>query len=186
MLLAPVAKDFYPSLVTRLAALARSQQSYLGLAPQGWLRAWDETGLVRPRDLPPRQLAILRLCACVILSREDLAGQQPTSRRLARAEATLRVWMTYATGMIVTRGRAGAELWQSGAITLYPGFQVNEVDPTGAGDVFAMTYLCALAATGSAEQAIVEANLIAALSVEGHGMAGIQPPAVAHARFSSS
>jgi sugar/nucleoside kinase (ribokinase family) len=184
-LLAPVAKDFYPSLVTRLCAIMAGQQSYLGLAPQGWLRAWDETGLVRPRDLPQRSLALLQMCACVFLSREDLAGSPPTPLRLARVEAILRAWVSHTTRMIVTRGRAGAELWQSGSVTLYPGFPANEIDPTGAGDVFAMTFLCSLAAIGSVEQAIVEANQIAALSVEGQGMISIQSPAVAHARFAS-
>jgi sugar/nucleoside kinase (ribokinase family) len=184
-LLAPVAKDYYPSLVMRLHALMADRQGYLGLAPQGWLRAWDETGLVRPRDLPPRSLALLRLCAFVFLSREDLTGPQPTPRRQARVDATLRTWTVHATRMIVTGGRAGAELWQSGAITSYPGFPVSELDPTGAGDVFAMTFLCAFAATGSVEQAMVEANQVAALSVEGQGMSGIQPPTVAHTRFSS-
>ena len=54
-----------------------------------------------------------------------------------------------------------------------PAYPINEVDPTGAGDVFAAAFLTHLHKHGNPEQAIDFANCTASFSVEQAGIAGI-------------
>ncbi len=176
-LLAPVAQEFDPDIFTALHCPT------LGLAPQGWLRQWDEDGYVRPAPLDPRASKLLGACSALVLSREDLTGPGASRDALARAEETLHTWAMKTPRLVVTCGREGAELWREGRIALFPAFPTQEVDPTGAGDVFAMTFLCALASGTTPEQAMDEANQVAAISVEGVGMSAIPTPEAAHARF---
>ena len=176
-LLAPVARELDPDIAGTLRCAT------LGVAPQGWLRQSDEKGLVRPSILVERASDLLSSCSALILSREDLTGPDATSDALTRAEETLRAWSTRTAHLVVTRGREGAELWRGGRMELFPAFPANEVDPTGAGDVFAMTFLCAVAHGVSPEQAMVEANQVAALSVEGIGITAIPSPETARVHF---
>lgn len=176
-LLAPVAREVDPGLVAALGART------LGLAAQGWLRAWDGSGRVRPADLDVAAFDALSAFGVVIVSREDLTGPDAPPNAVAEADNTLDDWATRVPLVAVTRGRDGAELWRAGRIDLLPGFPAREVDPTGAGDVFAATLVCALAAGAAPEQAGVEANQVAACSVEGVGASAIPTPAQARARF---
>ncbi|HEU0028570.1 MAG TPA: PfkB family carbohydrate kinase [Ktedonobacterales bacterium] len=178
-LLAPVAQELDPSI----AAALRS--ATLGIAPQGWLRAWDEQGRVRPTPLSPAARALLASCSSVILSCDDLTGPGAAPDALAQAEQTLREWAARAPCLVVTHGREGADLWRDGRTELFPAFPAREVDPTGAGDVFAMTLLCALADGATPEMAMTEASQVAALSVEGIGMTAIPTPDAARAHFTA-
>jgi sugar/nucleoside kinase (ribokinase family) len=54
-----------------------------------------------------------------------------------------------------------------------PGFPAVEVDPTGAGDVFAAAFLVRLQETEDPVQAARFANAVASFCVEGPGVAGI-------------
>ncbi len=179
VLLAPVAREFNPSIAAALRWVT------LGLAPQGWLRQWDANGRVCPAPLDARAGDLFGSCAALILSREDLTGPGATPDALARAEETLRAWSARTPCLVVTRGREGAELWRGGRVELFPAFPAHEMDPTGAGDVFAMTFLCALAAGAPAELAVIEANQVAALSVEGSGVSAIPTPEAARAHFAA-
>jgi 1D-myo-inositol 3-kinase len=176
-LLAPVAREFDPSIAASLGCAT------LGLAPQGWLRQWDEQGVVRPAPLDARASDLLGSCSALVLSREDLTGPDAPPEALAQADETLGAWAAHTPNLVVTRGRAGAELWRCGRNEFFPAFPAHEVDPTGAGDVFAMTFLCALAAGATLENAMIEANQVAALSVEGVGIAAIPTPDAARTRF---
>lgn len=178
VLLAPVAGELDPRVGEGLSATT------LGLAPQGWLRQWDADGRVYPSALNPRAEEILPRCAALILSHEDLAGAEASPDALERAELTLRRWAWRVSCLAITCGSRGAELWRGTRKDVFPGLQVRETDPTGAGDVFAMTFLCGLAAGSAPEVAMAEANAVAALSVEGLGVTTIPTPEAARARFS--
>ena len=54
-----------------------------------------------------------------------------------------------------------------------PAYQANEVDPTGAGDVFATAFFVRLHETGDAVQAARFANAAASFVVEGPGVSCI-------------
>ena len=176
-LLAPVAQELRPVVAASLRCAT------LGVALQGWLRAWDEQGRVRPAPLSARAADLLAACSALVLSGDDLTGPDATPDAIAQAEQTVGEWAARARCLVVTRGREGADLWHGGRPVLFPAFPAREVDPTGAGDVFAMTFLCALAAGAKAETAMREASQVAALSVEGTGMAAIPTPEAARARF---
>ena len=176
-LLAPVAHEFGAEIAESLRART------LGLAPQGWLRVWDADGRVWPASFAASQMALLGRCAAVVVSSEDLVGVAPSDDARSRAEETARNLAGRVACLVVTRGPAGAEVWQEGRAELIAGFPAHELDPTGAGDVFAMTLLCALAAGATPAQAAREANQVAALSVEGVGASAIPTPEAARARF---
>ncbi|HEX8732943.1 MAG TPA: PfkB family carbohydrate kinase [Ktedonobacterales bacterium] len=176
-LVAPVARELSPDLADGLTA------EVIGATPQGWLRAWDGDGRVRPRVLDPAETNALRRYSALILSREDLAGVGADGAALAEAERTLEVWARLGPLLAVTCGPDGAEVWRSGRVERFPGFPATEVDPTGAGDVFAATFLCALAATHDPATAMDMANRVAALAVEGVGVAAIPTPERIAARY---
>lgn len=176
-LLAPVAGELTPALAGELRA------RILGAAPQGWLRQWGADGRVRPRQLSAAELNALSTLAALILSREDLTGPDADPEAQAHAERTLRDWARRLPLLAVTCGAAGAELWRAGGVERFPGYPAREVDPTGAGDVFATAFLCALADSGDAGSAIDLANRIAALSVEGVGPSAIPTPAQVAAHY---
>jgi sugar/nucleoside kinase (ribokinase family) len=176
-LLAPVARELSPRLAEGLTA------DVIGATPQGWLRQWDADGRVRPRALDAAETEALRRYSALILSREDLAGAGADAAALAQAERTLTEWARLTPLLAVTCGPDGADLWRDGVAVRYPGFPAREVDPTGAGDVFAATFLCALAATADPVTAMDMANRVAALAVEGIGAAGIPTPEQIAARY---
>jgi sugar/nucleoside kinase (ribokinase family) len=98
-----------------------------------------------------------------VLSEEDVAQDEGAVRNLA---AMARV-------TAVTRGRAGATIYWQGLSCDLPAFRAREVDPTGAGDVFAAAFLVRLHETGDPFAAAQFANCAASLSIEGAGTAGI-------------
>ena len=176
-LLAPVANEVAPDLSTGLAARV------IGAAPQGWLRQWGADGRIHPRRLGPSGTEALRQFSALILSREDLTGPAADAAAQANAEQILAEWARVVPLVVVTRGPEGAELRRGGAVERFAGYPAHELDPTGAGDVFAATFLCALAASGDAAAAVDRANRVAALSVEGLGASAIPTPAQVATRY---
>ncbi|HET9111759.1 MAG TPA: PfkB family carbohydrate kinase [Ktedonobacterales bacterium] len=179
-LLAPVAGEVAPSLADSLHA------PVIGAAPQGWLREWDADGRVRPRDLTEDEAEALGRLSALVLSREDLTGPGADSATLAATSQTLAEWSRLVPSLVVTRGPEGADLWRAGVAERHPGCAVREVDPTGAGDVFAMSFVGALGRGGEAGEAVDFANRVAALSVEGEGHSAIPTPQQIAARYPMS
>ncbi|HZC04151.1 MAG TPA: PfkB family carbohydrate kinase [Ktedonobacterales bacterium] len=179
-LLAPVAGELSPSLAGELRA------RITGAAPQGWLREWDADGRVRPRRLANDEVAALSDLSALILSREDLTGPGADAAALKAAGHTIAQWTRLAPLIAMTRGPDGADLWRAGIVERRPGCPAREVDPTGAGDVFAAAFLCALGSGTDAVAAIDFANRVAALSVEGVGHTTIPTPQEIAARYPSA
>jgi hypothetical protein len=156
VLLAPLAHELEENMVDLFP------RSMVALAPQGWLRQWDDRGRVSPRTWP----AAGRLPSrphVLIFSLEDVGGD------LKRAEALA----SLTTVAVLTRGAEGATLFQGGESIHYPAVPVREEDPTGAGDVFAAAFLIRWTETDAAGEAVRFANCAAGLSVAGRGLAGI-------------
>jgi len=150
--LAPIADEVDPDWAGRFP------DSVLGLTPQGWLRAWDGEGRVFPRDW--RDAArILPLATAVVLSEEDLgsANQLTLFRRYSRL-------------LVLTAGAQGCHVYWRGEQRHFSAPAVNQVDPTGAGDIFAAAFFLRLAQTENPWQAAEFANRIAALSVTADGL----------------
>lgn len=78
--------------------------------------------------------------------------------------------------VVVTQGAQGCTVYTTTTTIPVPGFQVTEVDPTGAGDCFDAGFLVQWLAGASLVQAARFANACGALAVTQQGpMAGAQP-----------
>jgi len=96
--------------------------------------------------------------------------------RVDDTEEALRELGKRAGLVVVKRGPAGAMALQSGQILHSPGFQVNSVDTTGAGDSFNAGFLFAyVVQQRPLEEALRFANACGALSTTGYGGTAAQP-----------
>lgn len=143
----------------------------LGVTPQGWLRQWDENGLVHPVRWACAERVLARADA-LVLSMEDLGGDWGELERLRRLARLL----------VLTDGRHGAVVYQDGMTIRVPAFHVKEVDPTGAGDVFAAALFLRLAESGDAEEAARFANSAASFLVEAPGLSRLPSKAMVEER----
>jgi sugar/nucleoside kinase (ribokinase family) len=105
-----------------------------GLCAQGLVRVVGPDGAVTqpPWDPSPTLLSAVDV---VVLSEDDLRGQGNLLDRLVAAVPVV----------AFTRGARGCDIIVRGHITRVGVFPVEEVDPTGAGDVFAAGFLFAMA-----------------------------------------
>jgi 1D-myo-inositol 3-kinase len=135
--------------------------------PQGWMRQWDETGRVTAKPWQNAE-AILPHLSVLVLSLEDI--DQDLSR--------LDPWFAHVGLIVITEYRDGSTIYQrqaDGSIVqskILPR-PANEVDPTGAGDVFATAFVIRLQETGDPLQAARFANITASFSVEHPGVTGV-------------
>ena len=136
--------------------------------PQGWFRSWNETGYITLGKWPGAERLLPYLTA-LVLSEEDVCGDPSFIERCAAMTRTL----------VVTRGARGATVYHGGEVRHFPTRPAHEVDPTGAGDVFAAAFLIRLhetAASPSGEdpwEAARFANVVGSFSVEGLGILAI-------------
>jgi sugar/nucleoside kinase (ribokinase family) len=134
----------------------------LGLTPQGWMRAWDGSGRVRATAWESAGQA-LRESDAVVLSVEDVSGDESVIEMMA-LEARI---------LAVTEGPAGARLYWNGDLRRFHAPEVEEVDATGAGDIFAAGFFARLHATRDPWEAARFATKLAACSVGRRGLDGI-------------
>ena len=166
VLLAPLAGEVDPTLASGLRSPLHAVRA---ATPQGWLRRWDADGLVSPRD-PDLVEQILPLLDALILSYEDLPPYSDTGGR----DALLTKWAVTVPLVVATCGRDGAVLFRTGEKpNTCAGYPAEEIDPTGAGDVFAAAFLVELYRSGDPGTAVDFANRVAACSVEHIGVGGI-------------
>ncbi len=135
----------------------------IGATLQGWLRAWSpDNGRVSPVAWRHAETYLDRLDV-VTFSAEDLGGDMVLVEEYA----------TRARLAVVTENRHGCVVWQHGARRRFPAYDVAEVDPTGAGDVFATAFLLRYGETKDIETAAQFANCVASFVVEGRGAEAI-------------
>jgi 1D-myo-inositol 3-kinase len=173
-LLGPIADEIAPDLAAALRGPLRAA------TPQGWLRAWDAEGRVSPIPWGSAD-AIVPNLTDLILSIEDLATAVGTGNGVAQIEA----WATQIPRVVLTDGPHDATLWEHGRREYIPAIPVAEVDPTGAGDVFACAYLIGLIQeNGPFPLAAVRyAHAAASFVVQSPGTAGIPTPEQIAARL---
>ena len=143
------------------------------LAAQGYLRAWDADGTVRPRAWEGAADAV-RSVDATVLSEEDLADPRDAER-----------WAAHGA-VVVTCAERGARVLTREAAVEVAGFRADRVvDPTGAGDAFAAGLAIALAEGNELAAAARFANAVASFAVEGIGQAGLADRARVEARLGS-
>jgi len=136
--------------------------SLVGVTPQGWLRRWDADGFVSPTTWD-RAAEVVPRVQVVILSLEDVGGDQGVIDYLA----------SMANILVVTAGWNGSTVYYAHQVRHFPAQEVEEVDPTGAGDVYAAAYLVRLEETGDPWESARFANCVAGFSVTKPGLSGI-------------
>lgn len=156
--LGPLAGEIDP------VALAGHAPRWLGATPQGWLRRWDATGLVALGP-PADPVAFARASLRVLVMSE---GAEATCAEPLFAPVLARGGL-----VVVTRGAAGSLLHQGNDIVPVGAYRVEEVDPTGAGDVFAAVLMVRLAAGDAPAAAAAYASAAGALTVTGRGLAAV-------------
>lgn len=153
--LGPVAQEVDPALVDAFPG------SFLGITPQGWMRRWDAEGRVLPAPWECAERFLARADA-VVLSEEDIGGDA----------ALLARWAAHAPVLVVTRGAAGCTVHTGEKVYDLRGLSVREVDPTGAGDIFAASFFSELAQREHPLEAAQMANCLAGFSVTRSGLSG--------------
>jgi 1D-myo-inositol 3-kinase len=139
-----------------------SERALVGVMPQGFFRMWNDHGQVHFAEWDPPRPVLGRINLLVI-SELDV----PDPHRLARD------WGTLVDIVVVTQAERGAIVYEGGVPCHYPARPACQIDPTGAGDVFAAAFLIRMAETRHASEAAAFANAVASFSVEGPGILGI-------------
>lgn len=177
VLLGPLAQELSPDV---FSIFTRRPDVLIAATPQGWLRRWDHDGRVWPTPWQDAE-AILPLLDALILSHDDLLPFADGQRD--EADAILARWSTLVPLLVATDGRHGASLFRNGSAQRFPAYPAREVDPTGAGDVFAAAFLIHLQQHRDAPAAVDFANCVASFSIEQTGTEGIPDLSMVNARL---
>lgn len=155
----PLANEIDPSLARAFP------DSMVGLTPQGWLREWDASGRVRLGEWPEARY-VLEKANAAVLSVEDVQGDE---NRIEEMSSSIRI-------LVVTEGAAGCRVYWNGDLRRFRAPATQEVDPVGAGDIFAAAFFYRLANTRDPWEAARFANQIASRSVTRRGLLGVPTP----------
>ncbi len=162
VLLGPLVDEIEPDI-----AAIFNPGSLVVAVPQGWMRSWDASGRVHSKPWASASQIAPHL-SVLVLSLEDI--DYDTSR--------LEPLFDHLSLVVLTEYRDGSTIYQrrpDGAITTtkVPPRPAREVDPTGAGDIFATAFTIRLQETGDPVQAARFANITASYGVEGYGVSAI-------------
>lgn len=154
--LGPVAGEVHPQLAQAF------QHVTLGATPQGWMRGWDANGLVHFSEWPEAGY-VLGFCQAAVMSIEDIQADEGLVEQFA---SQVRI-------LAVTEGAQGARIFWNGDVRRFRPPKMVEIDPTGAGDIFAAAFFIRLHATHNPWEAARFATQLAAYSVQRRGLEGI-------------
>ena len=154
--LGPVSQEVEPSLVRNFP------DALIGVTPQGWLRSWNQEGFVSHTEWPEARFVLERSGAAII-SVDDVEGDESRIEEMA----------AYCRTLVVTDNREGSRIFWNGDVRRFRPPDVQEVDPTGAGDIYAAAFFARLYSTRDPWEAARFATQLAALSVTRRGLQGI-------------
>ena len=122
---------------------------------QGWTRGWDRNGKVQ--HLEWKGDNVLPYVDAAICSTEDLHSYSDITR-----------WKDMVPILILTKGQKGATLYTQGNTIEFDSIPINQIDPTGAGDVFTAAFIIEYKDTGDYEHSARFATIAAGKSVAGY------------------
>jgi sugar/nucleoside kinase (ribokinase family) len=154
--LGPVVHEVDPAYASRFSS------SLLGITPQGWMRTWDEAGHVKPQPWASSELLGAQAGA-VVISREDVSGDEDVIEALAHQTRIL----------AVTEGPAGSVLYWNGDRRRFHAPEMEELDGTGAGDIYATALFFRLFTTRDPWEAARFATRLASYTVTRRGLESI-------------
>lgn len=153
--LGPIVAEVNPDLIDRFPG------ALIGITPQGWLRRWDEDGCISPTKWD-QLIDLLPATGAVVISMGDLGGDSQAAQEMA----------TFCDVLAVTNGAGGARVfWNRQERHIPVPVVVVEVNPTGAGDIFAAAFFVHLYQSKDPWKAARFANRLAAISVTRHDLA---------------
>jgi sugar/nucleoside kinase (ribokinase family) len=152
LLLGPLVGELGDPFATALEA------GCVGAIAQGYVRAVDEEGRVSAREWPRPERDLLGVHV-LFLSEQDLPD----------ADARARDFLAQVPMVALTRGWRGLTLVTRQGCHDVPTLPRPEVDPTGAGDVFAAAFLVRYQETGDPLEAAAFGACAASCAVEGVG-----------------
>jgi sugar/nucleoside kinase (ribokinase family) len=154
--LGPVAQELDPELA---AAFPRS---FVGVTPQGWLRTWDDDQKVLPCRWESAGEVLIHASAAV-LSIEDVSGNEDEIQEFSEHVAVL----------CMTEGVDGSRIYWNRDVRAFRAPHREEVDATGAGDIFATSFFVRYMKTHDPWESARFATLIAANSVTRKALQGV-------------
>jgi len=156
LMLSPVAGEL------GAVGVASFEADAVGAVAQGWLREIDASGAVTPRQWEQARRDLLGVHV-VFLSEQDLPDADAGARELLR----------YVPLVALTRGWHGLTLLTRDGAHAVSSLPRTEVDPTGAGDVFAAAFLVRYHEAGDPLEAAAFAACAASCAVEGVGASSL-------------
>jgi hypothetical protein len=148
--------------------LSHASGNYFPVSPvyyslQGWLRDWDQDGLIKPISFPDLETGQTRPAGAFV-SLEDIGTDRIQLDKLTKFFPLL----------VLTLGKEGAELYINQRMTEIHVPPSIEIDPTGAGDIFAAAFIIEKEIHGkTAYDSACFASALAAISVTRPGIHGI-------------
>jgi sugar/nucleoside kinase (ribokinase family) len=136
-------------------------QSYIGLTLQGWLRNANGNGRIQYCDWLDEP-AFLSRSQAAVLSIEDVG----------RNESRIEEMLPHSNVLVVTEGAQGSRLYWNRDERYFRPPATLEVDPVGAGDIFAAAFFHRHHQTRNPWEAARFATLLAARSVTRLGLKG--------------
>lgn len=124
------------------------------LTPQGYMRRWGADGIVHFKEFLDKD--VLQAIDILVLSKQDILAAPELENEFPK----------YADHVVVTDGENGGTYYHNGDNMHYDAFPATEIDPTGAGDVFAASLLASLPLVNfDMSSALIVAARLAALAV---------------------
>ncbi len=162
VLLGPLVNEIGPDIAPLFG-----EKTLVAAVPQGWMRRWDKNGRVFPKPWD-NYAQILPYVDVLVASMEDI--DHDLNRLIPFFE--------HVSLIVMTEYRDGSTIYQKGedgriAITRIAPRPASEVDPTGAGDIFATAFCIRFQETGNAVEAARFANVTASYGVEHLGILGV-------------
>jgi sugar/nucleoside kinase (ribokinase family) len=165
VLLGPIADE------VSLEFIGAFENAVVCVCPQGWMRKWDASGQVS--FTPLKNWKPLFEAAIISMSERDTGNDWPLMETTGKKARLL----------IVTQGAKGATIFVKGKKRFYPAMPATELDPTGAGDVFAAAFTLHFCKTKDVETSAAFAHAAASLSVEASGVRELPGKEMVEERF---
>jgi sugar/nucleoside kinase (ribokinase family) len=132
------------------------------VTPQGWMRAWDTGGLISYRQWPDFERT-LSMADMASFSIEDVQYDEEIIEQMAACIPIL----------AITEAQNGARIYWNGDIRRFKAPATEEVDVTGAGDIFAAVFFTRYCQTRDPWEAARLAIKLASSSITRRGLSSI-------------